>query len=51
MIEKGTKRALDFVKEIKGMYYEGEIPYTATENRCTISPPTRDLGFPLLNQS
>ena len=44
-----TRLALEFVQNFTGLYYEGELPYLANATTtCTVSPPTRNLGFPKL---
>ena len=44
-----TKRAIEFLKDTTGMWYEGEFPYDQHGKACTKSYPTRDLGFPKMN--
>lgn len=44
-----TKKALQFLKNTTGMWYEGEFPYNENGQECNISYPDRDLGFPKMN--
>ena len=46
-----TKKSLDYIKDTKGLWYEGEYPYTEANTPCAKPYPTRDLGFPKLNSN
>ena len=46
-----TANALEYLKDTTGLWYEGEFKYDENDfnKPCTISYPTRNLGFPKLN--
>ena len=49
-----VKKAIEFVSKTTGFYYEGEYPYNEDAaiwgSYCKKRYPTRDLGFPRMNQ-